>query len=161
MVNISWEGWMLLYTVWCWGKFMRLPYEKHVKSWFGLAISWVNFVFLLFDFVFLWITLSNYLWNLQIKTFLLLELLFSGKPQSFCLQLSLNNLLYLSTISVKLYSIFLHFGSIFTPKPPMGELMALPHIPYMLDLLTKFSWISSEKIIWTLEIYKSNQSKTQ
>ena len=39
------------------------------------------------------VTLSIFLWNLKIKTFLLLQFLSSGKPRSFCLHFRLNNLL--------------------------------------------------------------------
>ena len=121
---------MLLYTVCCWGEFTRLPYEKKVKSWFRLAVSWINFVFLQIVFVFLSITLSNYLWNLQIKTFLLSQLLSSGKPQSFYLHINLNNLLYLylSRISVNctLSSCIL---IAFSPQIPNGWAYSTPSYP--------------------------------
>ena len=57
-----------------------------------------------------------FLWNLGIKTFLLLEFLFSGKPQSFCLHF-------------KLDIIFLHLDSILVRNTRPGELTELPHNP--------------------------------
>ena len=94
---------------------------------------------LLIDFVFPRIILSNSLWNLWIKTFLLLELLSSGKPQSFCLDFKFDNLLYLTPKKFQLYTTFLHFDSIFTPNP---QCVSLQHslIPprcwnYSLDFL--------------------------
>ena len=47
---------------------------------------------------------------------------------------------------LNLYTIFLHLDSILVPTP-MGELAALFYTPYLLKLLTIFSWITSEKII--------------
>ena len=65
--------------------------------------------------------------------------------------------LYVTPKRVKLYTIFLCSDSIldkvlggFGPKPSMGELTALPHTPYLLELITKFLQIISEKIIRTL-----------
>ena len=55
------------------------------------------------NFVFLQITLSIFLLNSQIKTFVLLEFLSSGKPWSFYLQFKLDELLkYLTPKGVKL-----------------------------------------------------------
>ena len=78
------------------------------------------------------------LWNLQIKTFLLLEFLSSGKPQSFCLHSNSTNRLYLTPKSVKLYTNVLHLDSFLAPNPQWGEgegggLKALPK-----ELLPKF-----------------------
>ena len=92
---------------------------------------------------------KQFLWNSGIKTFLLLEFLSSGKPQSFCLHSSSTNRLYLTPKSVKLYTIFLHLDSILAPNPQWG-LTALPPYPLTLQLLPKPSRIASEKIIWTL-----------
>ena len=55
---------------------------------------------------------KHFLWNLQIKTLLVLEVSFSGKPWSFCLHFKLNSLLMLYSKSVKLYTIFWHVNSI-------------------------------------------------
>ena len=50
---------------------------------------------------------------------------------------------------LNLYTIFLHLDSTLVPTP-MGELAALFYTPYLLKLLTIFSWITSEKIIRSL-----------
>ena len=50
---------------------------------------------------------------------------------------------------LNLYTIFLHLHSILVPTP-MAELAALFYTPYLLKLLTIFSWITSEKIIRSL-----------
>ena len=56
------------------------------------------------------ITLSNFLWNSQIKTFLQLEFLPSGKPQSFCLHfLHYNSLIFYSIENLTVHY-FLEFG---------------------------------------------------
>ena len=68
---------------------------------------------------------KQFLWNSQIKTFLLLELS-SGKPQSFCLHWSSTNHLYLTPKSVKLYTIFLHLDSILTTGPQLEDLKHSP-----------------------------------
>ena len=66
--------------------FVLKLFEKFqgLTCWSAIRDSWI-------DSVFWWITLSNFLWNSQIKTFLLLEIFFPGKPQSFYLQFKLNN----------------------------------------------------------------------
>ena len=109
---------------------LRWIYEvslwKNVKSWFRLVVLRINFVFLQIDFVFLWITLRNlkkYLWNLQIKTFLLLEFLSSGKPQSFCLHFNLNNLLYLNC------TLFSCISIAFSSQTPNGWAYSTPSYP--------------------------------
>ena len=143
------------------GEFVRLPYEKYVKSGFKLATcecdSRINFVFSR-------ITLSNSLWNSRMKTFLLLEFFSSGKLWSFYLHFKLDNLLYLTPKSVKLYNIFLHFVA-FSSQISNGWAYSTPSYPLdfgtTLKRLAKFLWINSEKIIRTRETYKSNRSKTQ
>ena len=64
---------------------------------------------------------KQFLWNSQIKTFLLLEFLYSGKPQSFCLHSNSTNRLCLTPKSVKLYTNVLHLDSILAPNPQWGE----------------------------------------
>ena len=64
---------------------------------------------------------KQFLWNSQIKTFLLLEFLSSGKPQSFCLHSNSTNRLCLTPKSVKLYTNVLHLDSILAPNPQWGE----------------------------------------
>ena len=71
---------------------------------------------------------------------------------------------YLAPKSVKLYTIFLHFNSIlakifggFSSKPPLqlspiSPSTVLPHIPKLLELVSKFSWITYEMIIRTLRL---------
>ena len=54
--------------------------------------------------------------------------------------------------SVKLYTIFLHLDSILAPNPQCGSLQSscIPH-SFWKELLSKFLWITSEKIIQTLD----------
>ena len=74
--------------------------------------------------------------------------------------------LYRTTKSVKLYIIFLRLDSIlakifggFAPELPLRELTALPHTPYLLELIIKFLQITSEKIIRTLCYYNLKYSQ--
>ena len=65
--------------------------------------------------------------------------------------------LHIISERVKLCTIFLHLVSIFAnifrgfaSKVTMGELIVHPHAPQLLELVTRFSRITSEKIIHTL-----------
>ena len=111
--NLHWKI-PIIYLLW---SQIEVPRKVgSISSGFELAIC--ESCFSLIGFVFSRITLGNFLWNPQIRTFLLLELLSSAKPQSFCLHFKLPTIcLYLTPKSVKLYTIFLLLDSILVPNP--------------------------------------------
>ena len=111
--NLHWKI-PIIYLLW---SQMEVPRKVgSISSGFELAIC--ESCFSRIGFVFSRITLGNFLWNPQIRTFLLLELLSSAKPQSFCLHFKLSTIcLYLTPKSVKLYTIFLLLDSILVPNP--------------------------------------------
>ena len=72
-------------------------------------------------------------------------------------KLSVKVILYITLKRIKLHTILLHLDSIlakisggFAPKPSLRELATLPHTSQLSELVTNFSWITSEKIIQTL-----------
>ena len=71
-------------------------YMYYIHTFLGIQrvrMSDLRIAYSRIGFVFSRITLSNFLWNLQIKTSLLLELLYPAKPRSFCLHFKFDNLL--------------------------------------------------------------------
>ena len=72
-----------------------------------------------------------------------------------CLQGNHEVSVYTSSSTIRLYltpnKLFSSIQIAFWPQTPMGKLTGLHHTPQLLKLLTKFSRITSEKIILTLE----------
>ena len=91
------------------------------KSWFTDHNSQINFVFSQ-------ITLSNFLWNLQIKTFLLLEFLFSGKPE-FLFTLQAQQFAYILLQKVLNSTLFSCIWIAFWSQTRNGEAYNAPPYP--------------------------------